>query len=332
MLAIAVEIAYYVAMKTSSIPSHMTDIDRAPQRFTSIPLRVGWARETQFTRWLAANLDRLGYALDLRLSVWRAKAIGADRIADLLARNEDDGTLAVIENQLELADDAHLGQLLAYLAGSDAKTMIWIAEGFEARHLAVIRWLNEATGDEYRFFAVRVRIALAEHGGVEPAFDVMQSPVDWAPPLGHLGPIVELEFPAGFWAFHLHRHPDEAWRSRVVGPRCRWRSTKVKGVVISQFVYQNAVCVFLRGANGVTVEDAKAALAPFAWAIQERVGDTICNEGLGILVGKRLDADYAIHSETWCAMSDWMRAQADLFDLALGGIGDEKGARKKRRP
>jgi hypothetical protein len=262
--------------------------------------------------------------------VWPAKAIGKDRIADLLARDDNDGSLVIIENQLELADDAHLGQILAYLAGSGANTMIWIAENFEPRHRAIIRWLNEATSDEYRFFAVRVRIALAEDGGVTPAFDVMQGPAAWAPPTDHLGPIQDLGFPAGFWAFHLDRYPDEVLLSRSVGLRCRWRATKVKGIVIGQLVRENEIDVFLRGRDGMPLHEAEAALAPFARAIVEQLGETTTSYGLGFLMGKTLKT-YVNYTCNWGEASDWMRAQADLFDVALSGTGSRKGRRRNRR-
>ena len=37
----------------------------------------------------------------------------------------------LIENQLESSDHTHLGQILTYLAGLEAQTVVWIAQHFE---------------------------------------------------------------------------------------------------------------------------------------------------------------------------------------------------------
>jgi len=265
---------------------------------------------------LAANIGLLGAALGLGLRALSDKAIGEDRIADLFACDEGDGSLVLIENQLELSDDAHVGQIFSYLAGSGAKAMIWIAEGFEPRHLGLIRWLNEATTADYRFFAVRVRVARSEAGGFEPDFDVLESPAQWTPPTRRLGAVSPFGFPATFWDFHLLRHKDEARRSRTVGPRCRWRATKVKGVVIAQLVEDNAAVVFLRGRNGVPLDAAHAALSPFRERLERRLGVSLCGARPALLAAKTLEAQ-ATDPSNWPRLSDWLRDQARDYEAVL---------------
>ena len=63
----------------------------------------------------------------------------------------------MIENQLENTNHTHLGQVLTYLAGLEAQTVIWIAKEFQGPHLSVVRWLNSHTVDPFAFFAVKVR-------------------------------------------------------------------------------------------------------------------------------------------------------------------------------
>ena len=77
----------------------------------SLPVRTVWSHEAQaFTPWLAANLHRLSDAIGVPLRLMKAKAVGETRIADLLAQDERDGSVVVIENQLETADDAISGR------------------------------------------------------------------------------------------------------------------------------------------------------------------------------------------------------------------------------
>jgi hypothetical protein len=49
-----------------------------------------------------------------------------------------DDTLVLIENQLEGSDHTHLGQIMTYLAGLEAHTIVWIAADFREPHLS--RW------------------------------------------------------------------------------------------------------------------------------------------------------------------------------------------------
>ena len=50
--------------------------------------------------------------------------------ADIVARAPIDDSRVVIENQLEEANLQHLGQVLAYLAGLEARIVVWIARDF----------------------------------------------------------------------------------------------------------------------------------------------------------------------------------------------------------
>lgn len=44
--------------------------------------------------------------------------------ADILARNPQDDSLVLIENQLENTDHTHLGQIMTYLASLKVQTVI----------------------------------------------------------------------------------------------------------------------------------------------------------------------------------------------------------------
>ncbi len=123
-------------------------------------LRDVWRNEAHnFTPWLAENLDCLSEVLGIELVyVDTEVGIGPNRFrADIVARDPLDN-IVLIENQLDDADLQHLGQVLAYLAGLNANTVIWIARRFDEAYLSAIRWLNDHTAAPFAFLAIQIRV------------------------------------------------------------------------------------------------------------------------------------------------------------------------------
>ena len=124
-----------------------------------VGLRQAWPHEANnFTPWLAENLDKLSQVIGIPMELVGTEMSVGQFSADIVARYPVNGSLVLIENQLEWTDHTHLGQVLTYLAGTEAQTVIWIAGKFTNPHLSAIRWLNEHTFDPYAFFAVRVKV------------------------------------------------------------------------------------------------------------------------------------------------------------------------------
>jgi hypothetical protein len=148
-----------------------------------VPLRTAWSREDHgFTPWLAepANLDLLGATLGLKLERARTETrIGPFR-ADILCREVCEDRLVLIENQLERTDHGHLGQLITYMAGLDAATIVWIAAEFTEEHCAALDWLNIATDDRFRFFGLEVQVWRIGDSMKAPAFRIVSQPNEWA--------------------------------------------------------------------------------------------------------------------------------------------------------
>lgn len=145
-----------------------------------VEVRNAWPHEAHdFTPWLANNLGRLSSELSLELELEGQEVdVGSFR-ADIVARVSQTDDRVLIENQLEWADLQHLGQVLAYLAGLEAKIVVWIAKGFRDEHLSAIRWLNEHTVGPFAFFAVEIRVVRIGDSQLAPVFDVLERPNEW---------------------------------------------------------------------------------------------------------------------------------------------------------
>ena len=121
-----------------------------------------WAHEAyDFTPWLAEHLDILGAELGLTLEeVGREVAVGP-YFLDILAKapgEDGGGVLVAIENQLEWSDLPHLGQLLTYATGLDARVAVWVAPEFRRQLAEALHRLNEWTRDGIGFYGVRVEV------------------------------------------------------------------------------------------------------------------------------------------------------------------------------
>lgn len=143
-------------------------------------LRDAWPHEAHdFTPWLAKNIDMLSEIIGIPLESEGTEVSVDQFAADILARNTNDDSAVLIENQLDSSDHPHLGQILTYLAGLEAQTVVWIARHFEEAHLSAVRWLNENTADPFAFFAVQVKVIQIDDSPLAPLFMVQEKPIKW---------------------------------------------------------------------------------------------------------------------------------------------------------
>ena len=152
-------------------------------KIKKIDLRDIWASESSdFTPWLAKedNIALLGDAIGMDLEVEsQEKSVGPFR-ADILAKDLATNHYVLIENQLELTNHNHLGQIMTYAAGLDAFSIVWIAKAFTEEHRAALDWLNRITDENINFFGIEIEVIQIGDSLPAPQFNVVAKPNDWS--------------------------------------------------------------------------------------------------------------------------------------------------------
>ena len=82
---------------------------------------------------------------------------------------------------MEKTDHDHLGKILTYSAGLNAKTVIWIAKEFRDEHRAALDQLNEITNEDFSFFGVEIKLWQIANSKPAPRFEIVIKPNNWNP-------------------------------------------------------------------------------------------------------------------------------------------------------
>ncbi|MGB8652275.1 MAG: DUF4268 domain-containing protein [Mycobacteriales bacterium] len=149
-------------------------------RLALVPPREIWPHEAHdFTPWLLSNADVLSDLLGMDLDLEVAEHPVGGFSLDLLGRDTATGRVVIVENQLEVSDHTHLGQLLTYAAGTDPTTIVWVAPAFRSEHRAALDWLNTRTDENTRFFGVEIAVVRIGDSDPAPMFKLIAQPNDW---------------------------------------------------------------------------------------------------------------------------------------------------------
>lgn len=114
------------------------------------------------------------------LELVKTEAPVGSYIADIVARAQEEGGDVVIENQIGMSDHEHLGKIIAYGAGLDATTIVWICERFREEHRTAVDWLNKVSREDIAFFALEIKLWRIGKSDPAPKFDIVCKPDQWS--------------------------------------------------------------------------------------------------------------------------------------------------------
>ncbi|MBE5838216.1 DUF4268 domain-containing protein [Butyrivibrio sp.] len=150
-------------------------------RLQEVDIRELWSHEQyDFSEWLShsENLELLNEEIGTSLTeVEKEKPVGAYR-CDLVGTDETGNTI-IIENQLETSNHEHLGKLITYASGLDAKTIVWIVREAREEHKSAIEWLNNNTAENIGFFLLEIHAYKIGDSLPAAKFVVVESPNDF---------------------------------------------------------------------------------------------------------------------------------------------------------
>jgi hypothetical protein len=287
--------------------------------------RDAWPSEARdFTPWLAANIAHLAHAIGIPLEITGTEVTVERFAADILARNPMDDTVVLIENQLEMTDHTHLGQIMTYLAGLNAHTVVWIAPGFREPHLSAIRWLNEHTAEGFSFFAVKLRLVRIADSPFAPIFEVVEKPNDWERRLVASRKEAESVSDIGerrraFWQAYLNRVPEAAaWGLRPVATSSVW--VPVTGLVtdayLSLWIGATDCGAFMRGSRGSDAKLLIDQLDPVGTQLEAELGAIFRGSSTQHFLWSRASKGFG-NPDNWPDIIDWMERARRAYLAAL---------------
>jgi hypothetical protein len=151
-------------------------------KLEEVDIRELWKHEQyDFSEWLSKkeNIENLNEILGLTLvDISKETYVGSYR-CDLFARDEATGTKVIIENQLEISNHDHLGKIITYASGLDAKVVVWIVTKAREEHRSAIEWLNNNTNSNVNFFLIEIHAYKIGNSDKAPMFKVVEQPNDF---------------------------------------------------------------------------------------------------------------------------------------------------------
>ncbi len=151
-------------------------------KLKEVDIRELWKHEQyDFSEWLSKkeNIENLNEILGLTLvDISKETYVGTYR-CDLFAKDETTGIKVIIENQLEISNHDHLGKIITYASGLDAKVVVWIVKEAREEHRSAIEWLNNNTNSNVNFFLIEIHAYKIGNSDPAPMFQVVEQPNDF---------------------------------------------------------------------------------------------------------------------------------------------------------
>ena len=151
-------------------------------KLKEVDIRELWKHEQyDFSEWLSKkeNIENLNEILGLTLvDISKETYVGTYR-CDLFAKDETTGIKVIIENQHEISNHDHLGKIITYASGLDAKVVVWIVKEAREEHRSAIEWLNNNTNSNVNFFLIEIHAYKIGNSDPAPMFQVVEQPNDF---------------------------------------------------------------------------------------------------------------------------------------------------------
>ena len=151
-------------------------------KLEEVDIRELWKHEQyDFSEWLSKkeNIENLNDILGLTLVDISKETYVVSYICDLFAKDETTGIKVIIENQLEMSNHDHLGKIITYASGLDAKVVVWIVKEAREEHRSAIEWLNNNTNSNINFFLIEIHAYKIGNSDNAPMFQVIEQPNDF---------------------------------------------------------------------------------------------------------------------------------------------------------
>ena len=149
------------------------------RKIKEVDIRNLWSHEQyDFSEWLSKheNLELLNEVIGITLSeVEKEVYVGSYR-CDLVGNDETTGDKVIIENQLEASNHDHLGKIITYASGLDAKVIVWIVKEAREEHRSAIEWLNNNTSERLNFFLIEIHAYQIGDSLCAPKFEIVEKP------------------------------------------------------------------------------------------------------------------------------------------------------------
>lgn len=156
-------------------------------KLTRVELRDYWKDEARdFTPWLAkeSNLELLSKELKMELEFEGREVPVGPYKADIVAKEIGRNVRVIIENQLDKTNHDHLGKILTYASGLDARILIWISPEFTEEHRGVLDFLNESVNPNLQIFGIEIRLWQIGNSMPAPQFLVVSRPNEYTESVG----------------------------------------------------------------------------------------------------------------------------------------------------
>jgi len=300
-------------------------------KLETVELREIWKHEAQdFTPWLSKteNLKILSETLNMTLELKSIEESVGNFNADILCKNLRDGSLVLIENQLESTNHTHLGQVITYASGLQTVNIVWIARSFVDEHRGALDWLNEISGSEFRFFGLEIELVKIGNSNPAPKFNIVSQPNDWSKSMigtakrardGDLTPAKKLQ--KDFWIALKDFASEKKSKLRFQAPRAQSWITLKLGIsnthLLASVNTQNSSIAVGFESDGNTgkayfdrFEQAKIAIekelgfAPEWRRLDEKAASKI-------IVTKEADI---WDRDSWPEMHEWLIEKLESFD------------------